>query len=189
MMLFQRCVPEGASIVSVQAPLPDSLGGFSWWNIEQGRKPSKEEVLVAAGQLEGFITRFENRFELSPKKRIAFGFSQGGGVLSAVLQKGSVAFDGLAFLASFVIPLGSFGALSLECQQKTSTEIFWGHGTLDEVISIERARKDVSLLQQSGFVVHFFEDSIGHKIGARSFRELQSFSAKIVGKSDSSRNS
>src|SRR5262245_26898267 len=33
MWTFRRCLPEGVHIFALQAPIPDPIGGYSWWDI------------------------------------------------------------------------------------------------------------------------------------------------------------
>jgi phospholipase/carboxylesterase len=51
--------------------------------------------------------------------------------------------------------------------------VFIAHGTQDEVIAIERARKGAEYLRQLGLEVTFVEDSVGHKVGIQGTRELK----------------
>jgi predicted esterase len=52
---------------------------------------------------------------------------------------------------------------------------FVAHGTLDEMVSIEDARRSVKLLERAGAPVTFCEDDVGHKVSASCLRAMQAF--------------
>lgn len=176
MWLFERALPRDATIVSFQAPDKEpvpSLGGFSWWDI-QVPGAARSEGLNAANLIAGALHRFESLFSLVPSHRIGIGFSQGAAVLSSLLQRNVVSCDGIALLAGFVIeesdtpPLNSTDKLHLP-------PVYIGHGTLDEVIPLERAIQGKDFLESRGYSVSFLTDPVGHKVGVGATRGLTSW--------------
>ncbi len=55
------------------------------------------------------------------------------------------------------------------------------HGTRDEVISIERARRGAKLLENLGLPVTQVEDDVGHKIGVQGTRALRNWLHELIG--------
>jgi len=43
--------------------------------------------------------------------------------------------------------------------------VFVAHGTADKLVSVERARESVAILEKSGARVTFCEAEVGHKVG------------------------
>jgi len=168
MWLFERCVPSEATIVSFEAPLQDSEGGWSWWDaaisdsVNQGALLAAERVITA-------LRLFESEFALTPQKRVAVGFSQGAALLSVALQSGKFDVAGIALLAGFVIPLPGASPVA------SPSSIFVAHGTLDQIVPIERAQTGVQYLQGLGYTVQFVEDAVGHKVGVAATRELKAW--------------
>ena len=102
---FRRVLPSQANIVAPQAFLQDRVGGYSWWDIEAPAAQRKGDVLRAADTLSTFIEKSRQYYELQPPYLIACGFSQGGILLSALLQRMPTFFRCIALLASEVYQL------------------------------------------------------------------------------------
>lgn len=167
MWAFDRTLPERANVVSFEAFLPDALGGFSWWDMAS-EKPIEPEIIRARDRVHFAIERYVELFSLYPSKTIGVGFSQGSVLLSAAILTGVLQLDGLAILAGFVSRLGEPSLI------RGRPEIFVAHGTADEVLSIEKARRGVNRLRSSGLPVVFIEEEgVGHKLGIAGMRALK----------------
>lgn len=77
MWTFRRSIPPNWSIVSVEAPLADPLGGSSWWLIDS--EAAAMGAPRAAEQIHKFINEFQAAYNLQPRFLAALGFSQGAG--------------------------------------------------------------------------------------------------------------
>lgn len=166
MWAFRRCLPENTSILTPQAPLPDEMmGGYSWWDVEVPRVEQKDTE-AAQQQLAAAVRNACNFYELNPRTIIAFGFSQGAGVLSLAIQHTPALYSAVALLAGFVIETTS------PQSPYNYPEVFMAHGTKDDIVPIERAYRGRDFLRSHGARVEFHEDPVGHKIGAPSMRAL-----------------
>lgn len=162
MWTFNRAAPEGWGLYAPQAPLSDSIGGFSWWLIDAHNK--SEQIENAALLLRNFIAEHSG----GARALVAAGFSQGAGLLSLLMQREPSLFKGVALLAGFVLK-----EPKVESAQRS--RVFMGHGTLDETISIETALAGAERLKAAGFELEFHQDPVGHKIGSASMRALKDF--------------
>ncbi len=175
MWAFERTLPERAHVVSFQAFLPDVLGGFSWWDMASDQ-PLEPAIMVARDRFHFALERYIELFSLQPSKLVAAGFSQGSVMLSAVMLTGVVRFDGLGILAGFVSNVGE-GRLI-----QGRPDIFVAHGTSDEVLSVEKARKGVERLRSYGLNVNYVEeDGVGHKLGIQGMRALKEWMSRVAG--------
>ena len=52
---------------------------------------------------------------------------------------------------------------------------FIAHGSQDDIVPIERARKAVDILGNAGANVSFCEDDVGHKLSSSCFQGLGQF--------------
>jgi phospholipase/carboxylesterase len=102
------------------------------------------------------------------------GFSQGAALLSAALLSGKLSADGVALLAGFVVEPDT---TALTCRPR----IFVAHGTRDDVIRVERARKGVERLRGLGLDVVYIEDDVSHKVGIEGTRALKSWLHAVIG--------
>ena len=174
MWAFRRSLPESCTIIAPEAPLADPIGGYSWWLVEPGRN-HRPEALGAADQLGAFIRSVESLHGLSPRLRLALGFSQGAGTLSVLMQREPLLFRGVGLLAGFVIRLPD--SLSGEMLP----EILMAHGSADEVVPVADARAGCAYLRERGFPVEFIEDPVGHKVGTAGMRRLREWAGSLLG--------
>lgn len=174
MWLFERALPKDAAIVSFQAPQIDPIGGFSWWDITTPGS-SLRFAPKACDLVASTLSHFLSYFQLSPRKSIALGFSQGAALLSVGLQSGALAFDGFGLLAGFVVPLDLD-----ERREVRRVPILIAHGTKDDVVPIEKARQGRDSLLAQGFPVSYVEDEVGHKVGVGATKELSRWLGEIL---------
>jgi phospholipase/carboxylesterase len=177
---FERSLPPAVAVVSFQAFLPDSVGGWSWWQIEGSAEERAQGAATAAARLTESIERFIELYDLRPRALLGIGFSQGSALLSRVLLEGRVPFAGLAFLAGFVVREASIA----EAQAPVAAvqpSIFMAHGSADEETPIARARADAQYLRSRGMQVEFVEDPVAHKVGVQGTRQLKVWAARVCG--------
>lgn len=60
----------------------------------------------------------------------------------------------------------------------TDKPVFVAHGTRDQLVPVEMARRSVDLLEQAGANVAYCENDVGHKLGADCFYSLENFFIK-----------
>lgn len=173
MFAFGRSIPRSCTVISPQAPVLDPLGGFSWWDVTAERERQKEQIEAAQETLIAFVEKALEHYQLKPNKILALGFSQGGALLSLLLQRGALKLSGLALLASFVLKREINPA-------SPRIPIFMGHGSDDEMIPIDLAKIGRDYLQTNGFAVEWHEDDVGHKVGVTTIKALGKFSERIL---------
>lgn len=173
MWTFDRLIPHGCSVVSFEAFLPDEKGGFSWWDVND-RDSLESAILRARDRLQFALERYIELEKLEPKGMVALGFSQGGVLLSAAMLTGSIKLDGLAILAGVVSKAGDQGGVV------GAPEILIAHGTADEIVPIESARKGADRLREMGLRVVYVEEPVGHKVGVEGTRALREWLKRIL---------
>jgi predicted esterase len=102
------------------------------------------------------------------------GFSQGAAMsnLLAFLYPQRIRKTGI--LAGFV----PGGLEALVSKRPLDGKLFFvTHGTKDEMVTIDRARASISLLEQAGAKVTYCEDEVGHKVSVTCLRALREFFA------------
>jgi len=104
------------------------------------------------------------------------GFSQGAALAYTMTILYSERIASLAGLSGF-LPDGA-SAWTGNGRLK-GLPIFIAHGTEDELVPIERARRGVDLLEKSGASVTYCEDNVGHKLSAKCFRGLEAFYQRV----------
>jgi len=168
MSSFMNVLPRDYSVISVQGIMPDAIGGYSWWDVNSHGQEVEQQQEKSVRMLIEFMSSATEQYNLEPAKTLAFGFSQGAGLLSLIAQTRPDLLDGVALLSGFVIERsGSARGSSLP-------EIFMAHGELDETIPLEQAIKGREYLQRKGYTVEFVSDEkAGHKVGIQGMRALK----------------
>jgi phospholipase/carboxylesterase len=101
------------------------------------------------------------------------GFSQGAALSFALAELLEKAPRAVVALAGYY-PEGD----STRIKQ---IPVFWGHGTSDELVPIERARQDVAMLEAIGTDITYCEADVGHKLGIECTRGLKRWLDDIAG--------
>lgn len=175
MSIFKRALPKDAHLVFVEAPYPDPIGGFSWWLLDE--TPSQIQTAKEAGirALNSFISEFPRYYDLDVSKRIAFGFSQGGAMLSLLVRIHPSLLSGLALLASFVPELEERepGA------DLSHLELFVAHGRMDRVVTIDTLQSSLPRLTTKGAKLTMCQEDVGHKVGRESLKALTAWAGRF----------
>ncbi len=164
---FKRSLPPGTGILMPEAPERDPIGGFSWWQVEQHADYSAG-IATVADSLSEFIDQAIARYELTPSYVLALGFSQGGALLSVLMQRQPERFRKVGLLASFVVKQPN-----VTFQTAVRPQVFIAHGTEDQIVSIAKARKGAEYLESLNFNVRMVEDPVGHKVGSLGMQALK----------------
>jgi len=173
MSSFLNVLPRDYSVISVQGIMPDPIGGYSWWDVNLHGQEMEERQEESVRLLIDFMSLAKEHYNLAPVKTLAFGFSQGAGLLSLIAQTRPDLLDGVALLSGFVIERDGLP------EGSSLPEVFMAHGELDETIPIEQAIKGREYLKSKGYTVQFVSDEkAGHKVGIQGMRALKKWAGE-----------
>jgi phospholipase/carboxylesterase len=176
MWVFARDLPPQYWMVAPRAPHFTEPGGFSWrppLTSDFGR-PSLEQFRPSAEALISLVDTYSASAGIDAPVFDVMGFSQGAAMsnLLAFLYPQRIRKTGI--LAGFV-PSGLEALVSK--RPLDGKPFFVTHGTKDEMVTIDRARASISLLEQAGAKVTYCEDEVGHKVSVTCLRALREFFA------------
>ena len=174
MWIFTRGLSPDYWMMAPRAPHAADSGGFSWRPFQdstQGR-PSLETFLPAAEALINLIDEYSASVKLDALQFDLVGFSQGAAMTNLMVMLYPHRIRKMGVLAGFV-PAG----LEQLIQKKplADKKIFVAHGTQDQMISIDRARASMALLEEAGAQVIYCEDEVGHKLSVNCLRALEGY--------------
>lgn len=169
---FVRCVPPSVHRLFVQAPYEDlEIGGYSWWRLGSDDVPQDSAQL-----LRNFLENFVGTLPSQPRSVAALGFSQGGAILSLLMQQDPGYFSQIALLASFVIEIDG----SREQSRSSRSSVMVVHGREDTTVPLEKAQKGVEYLRERGYAVSFhIDDKTGHKVGIQGMKALTTWFSQL----------
>lgn len=185
MWVFARNFAEDYWIIAPRAPYNANRpeGGYSWWPRKAGSRgsddesvgtPSLENMHPSAEALINLIDIYASENKILATTFDVMGFSQGGVLAYALGLLYPERIRRSAILASF-IPANSETLMPKSLLK--NKPFFIAHGTLDEKVEIESARRSVEMLEKAGAEVMFCEDEVGHKLSSHCLRALEGFFA------------
>ncbi len=166
---FAEELPKELLIVSAQAPYEMGYGGYAWYAINfddvNGKFSDLKQARTSIDTIAGFIDEIKNKYNTHPEKTFLLGFSQG-----AILSYS------LSFMypnkVNHVIALSGYintEMIPTKISDKIKTDYFCSHGTVDQVLPIEWARKSKPFLDKLGLENVYSEYPVGHGVAPQNF--------------------
>ena len=179
---FANELPDELLIISARAPLSMGLGGYAWYTIHfdnsDGKFSDTDEALKSKEIINTFIDEVIANFEVDSKKVFLLGFSQG------TILSYSVA---LSYPEKVKYVIGLSGYINTELLPSTlekenyqNLEIYSSHGTVDQVIPVEWARKTKPFLENLDIKNDYEEYQVGHGVAPQNFYSLKQWIEKRI---------
>ena len=172
-------------MICPQGPLATPIGpgavGYAWYPMSSmGGPPDVDTILSSQEKLLNFLDECTKRYPIDPKKLALLGFSQGGVMAYSLALAYPERFAALAVLSSW-LPKELLPRLNVnDAVQSLPTLV--QHGTLDQMIEIDRARSSLEQLRTLRVPLTYREYDMGHEIGPRSLSELSTWLDEKVAK-------
>ena len=163
-------------IIAPRAPHPADPQGFSWRpaQVQTFGRPSLETLLPSAGALIRLVDEYSASVGVEAGQFDVIGFSQGGAMVNVLGMLFPNRIRKMGVLAGFV-PSGL--ETYVDKRVLDGTRAFVAHGTLDELVPIDRARASMELMEKAGASIIYCEDEVGHKLSANCLRALEEYLA------------
>ena len=129
-------------------------------------------VRASIAAVEALIAR-ENERGVPSEHIVLAGFSQGGAVALAAGLRHVRTLAGIVALSTYV-PIHASLALERDPANAT-TPIFFGHGTADPVVVLQRGVDSRNLLQALGYAVDWHTYPMGHAVCAQEIADLRAW--------------
>ena len=174
MWVFTRRFPPDYWMIAPRAPHKADPSGYSWRppQPELFGRPSLEALKPAAEALIKLIDEYAASVKIDARQFDVVGFSQGGAMVNALGLLYPKRVRKMGVLAGFVpYQMESM----IESKPLTGKNIFVAHGTKDEMVTIDRARASMDLLEKAGATVTYCEDEVGHKLSSNCLRALENY--------------
>ena len=176
MWVFARDLPSHYWIVAPRGLHAGKPSGYSWRppQFENMDGLSLDLLRSSAEALIQLVDEYSASAGLDASVFDVMGFSQGGAMSSLLAFLYPQRVRKIGILAGFV----PSGLEELVSQRPLEGKPFFvAHGTKDEMVTIDRARASIELLEQAGANVTYCEDDVAHKISVTCLRSLKKFFA------------
>ena len=178
MWVFGRDLPSEYWIIAPRAPQASrgGSGGYSWRPAEFDNMDQLglAQLRDSAKALLQFVDEYSASVKVDSSLFDVMGFSQGGVMASLLTFLYPQRIRKAAILAGFV-PGGLEELVSGHPLE--GKPFFVAHGTKDQMVSVERARASIEILERAGAQVTYCEDDVGHKVSVTCLRSLKEFFA------------
>ena len=174
---FAAELPDDSFVISVRAPYNLEPYGHAWYAIhfdaDENKFSDNEQAKESVVLIGSFIDEIVKQYPIDIKNVTLIGFSQG-----AILS--------YATALTYPEKISKVVALSGYFNQDLAPEVidtkgishlkfFISHGTVDQVIPIDWARKAKPALENLGLEVVYHEYSVGHGVAPQNFFDFKNW--------------
>ncbi len=174
---FASELPEEYYVISARAPYDMGFGSYAWYAINFDANENKFSDIPQAQQSRDIIANFIDElianYPIDSKNVSLIGFSQGT-ILSYAVA--------LSYPEKIQRVVAMSGYLNLDMvnpnfntNNLSNLKIFASHGTVDQVIPIDWARKVAPILSQLGVEVLYKEYPVGHGVAPQNFYDFKNW--------------
>lgn len=174
---FASELPEEYYVISARAPYDMGFGSYAWYAINFDADENKFSDIPQAQQSRDLIANFIDElfvnYPIDATNITLIGFSQGT-ILSYAVA--------LSYPEKIQRVVAMSGYLNLEMVKPnfetndfSNLKIFASHGTVDQVVPVDWARKAAPILTQLGIEVVYKEYPVGHGVAPQNFYDFKNW--------------
>ena len=152
----------------------------AWYNLfglQSSHPQDAAGIALTQTYIESLIAQ-ENQRGIANHKIVIAGFSQGGAIALHLALRQQQALAGVLALSTY-LPLQDHLA-SQKTKSSLSTPIFMAHGSDDEVITLERCKQSLSILQENGYQIDWHEYPMAHSVHPNEINDIRVFLQKVL---------
>jgi phospholipase/carboxylesterase len=174
---FATELPNEYYIISARAPYDLQYGSYAWYAInfdaDQNKFSDNDQARISRDVIAGFIDELVANYPIYTNDVNLIGFSQGS-ILSYAVA--------LSYPEKINKVVAMSGYLNLEIVTEdylknnvSKLKIFASHGTVDQVIPVDWARKTPGILEKLGIDVTYKEYPVGHGVAPQNFFDFKNW--------------
>ncbi|MCX6184387.1 MAG: alpha/beta hydrolase-fold protein [Flavobacterium sp.] len=171
---FATELPDEYYVISLQAPFDLQYGSYAWYAINFDADASKFSDLDQARSSRNLVLttldELQRKYPIDAQAVALIGFSQGAILSYAIALSYPDRIQRVAALSGYLNT--EIAAEGFEKNKLANLQIYASHGTVDQVIPVEWARKSPEILTNLGVRVQFKEYPIGHGVSPQNFYDL-----------------
>ncbi len=174
---FASELPDEYYVISVRAPYDLMYGSYAWYAInfdaDENKFSDHEQAKESRDLIAKFIDELVANYAINANNVTLIGFSQGC-ILSYAVA--------LTYPEKVQRVVGMSGYLNMDIVSERNDQtdysklrIFASHGSVDQVIPVEWARKAKPILEEMGIDVIYKEYPIGHGVSPQNFYDFRNW--------------
>ncbi|MBB1193400.1 phospholipase [Flavobacterium sp. SOK18b] len=174
---FADELPEQYYVISARAPYDMQYGSYAWYAInfdaDENKFSDHDQARISRDVIVQFIDELTATYPIDAQNIALIGFSQG-----AILSY-AVALSYPEKVQKIVAMSGYFNAeIIKDGYQKNNFDtlkIFASHGTVDQVIPVDWARKTPSVMETLDINTTYKEYPVGHGVAPQNFYDFKNW--------------
>lgn len=174
---FASELPDNYYVISARAPHPMPPYGNAWYSIHFDSDANKfsddDEAIESRDLISKFIDELIETYPIDPTKVTLIGFSQGAILSYAVALSDPEKIQRVVALSGYINP--AILADGYTDKALSKLDFFISHGTVDQVIPVEWARKAPEFLKALGLNVVYNEYPVGHGVAPQNFYDFKNW--------------
>jgi phospholipase/carboxylesterase len=174
---FASELPDTYYIISARAPYDLQYGSYAWYAInfdaDQNKFSDHEQAKVSRDLIVTFIDELIDTYPIDINNITLIGFSQGSILSYAVALSNPEKIKKVVALSGYVSE--PILAENYKNNDFSKLSIFASHGTVDQVIPVEWARKTKPFLDALGIQAVYKEYPVGHGVAPQNFYDFKNW--------------
>jgi phospholipase/carboxylesterase len=174
---FATELPDEYYVVSAQAPHKMMYGSYAWYAINFDADENKfsdiEQGKESRDLISNFIDELIAKYPINHKKVTLIGFSQGSILSYAVALSYPEKIQQVVAMSGYLNT--EMAVENFEKNDFSNLRIFASHGTVDQVIPVDWARKTEPVLKQLGIEIIYKEYPVGHGVAPQNFFDFRNW--------------
>ena len=174
---FATELPDEYYVVSARAPHDLMYGSYAWYAINFDADENKfsdiDQAIESRELIAGFIGELIDLFPIDPSQVTLIGFSQGSILSYAVALSYPEKIKQVVALSGYI-----HGGMAVEDFMEndfSNLRIFASHGSVDQVIPVDWARKTKPFLDSLGIENSYKEYPVGHGVAPQNFYDFRNW--------------
>lgn len=164
---FSEELQDEFLIVSVRAPYDMAMGGYAWyaihWDAMDGKFSDIPQAKESLTKIDDFVEELKSKY--NPSKVFLLGFSQGAILSYAYTLNYPNKINHVIALSGYV----NSELLPQAISKDIKTDYYASHGSVDQVLPVDLARKSVPFMKGLGLDIEYSEYPVGHGVAPQNF--------------------
>lgn len=174
---FASELPEEYYVISARAPYDMQYGSYAWYAINFDANENKFSDVGQAAEsrdlIAGFIDELIAAYPIDSKDVTLVGFSQGSILSYAIAFSYPEKIKQIAALSGYLQT--DMAVANFKANDLSKLRIFASHGTVDQVIPIDWARKIKPFLDEMNIENVYKEYPVGHGVAPQNFFDFRNW--------------
>ncbi len=177
---FASELPDEYYVVSARAPFDMMYKSYAWYAInfdaDENKFSDLEQARASRDSIAGFIDELIAEYPIDADKVTLVGFSQGCILSYAVALSYPKKVQRVVAMSGYFNP--EMAIDNYTENDFSHLKIFASHGSVDQVIPVEWARKSIPAVQLLGVEIVFKEYMVGHGVAPQNFFDFKHWLAQ-----------